>query len=79
MTWAWTETSSALVASSENDEFGFGGQGSGDADPLLLSAAEFVRVSEQMFSPQVHRVEQLGRPLQASSLIEAGADEKGLA
>ena len=63
----------------ENDEFGFGGQGSGDADPLLLPAAEFVRVSEKMFRPQVHRVEQLGRAFQASAMIETRADEKRLA
>ena len=41
-------------------------QGAGDADPLPLSAAEFVRIASQMFGIEPDQVEQLPHPASAA-------------
>ncbi len=43
--WACTETSSAEGRLVEDEEAGFRRERAGDADPLLLPAREFVRVT----------------------------------
>ena len=45
-----------------DDERGVERQGAGDADPLTLAAAEFVRVAEDVITLETHELEQFLRP-----------------
>ena len=60
MTWAWIDTSSALIGSSQTIDLGLHGECPGDADALPLAAAELVRIALDEGGIETDQVEQLG-------------------